>query len=109
MLGGDNMDAAIARQAEERMKAAGKLGPAQWAELVQLCRLAKESLLSERPPENYHLSVVSEGSPLIGGTLPGHFTEKEGEEDVLVGFSPPSSSGGPPPPAPPGALPGVRL
>src|SRR5439155_1567949 len=72
MLGGDNMDAAIARRAEERMKAAGKLGPAQWAELVQLCRLAKESLLSERPPENYHLSVVSEGNRLIEAVSSWH-------------------------------------
>jgi len=92
MLGGDNMDAAIARQAEERMKAAGKLGPAQWAELVQLCRLAKESLLSERPPENYHLSVVSEGSRLIGGTLSAYLSKKEVEEIVLDGFFPHSGS-----------------
>src|SRR5438093_10091133 len=92
MLGGDNMDAAIARQAEERMKAAGKLGPAQWAELVQLCRLAKESLLTERPPENYHWSVVSEGTRLISATLPRYLAKKEVEEIVLDGFFPHSSS-----------------
>jgi molecular chaperone DnaK (HSP70) len=88
MLGGDNMDAAIARRAEERTKAAGKLGPAQWAQLVQLSRLAKESLLGERPPESYHLSVVSEGSRLVGGSLSTHLTREEVEQIVLDGFFP---------------------
>jgi molecular chaperone DnaK (HSP70) len=92
MLGGDNMDAAIARRAEERMKAAGKLGPAQWAQLVQLSRLAKESLLGERPPESYHLSVVSEGSRLVGGSLSTHLTREELEQIVLDGFFPNSRS-----------------
>ncbi len=62
MLGGDNMDAAIARHAEARMKAAGKLSSTQWTQLVQASRLAKESLLSSDAPQSYHLSVVSEGS-----------------------------------------------
>ena len=41
-----------ARHAEERMKAAGKLSSTQWTQLVQASRLAKESLLGERPPQN---------------------------------------------------------
>src|SRR5215831_8000578 len=88
MLGGDNMDAAIGRRAEERMNAEGKLRPAQWSQLVQLSRLAKESLLGERPPENYHVSVVSEGSRLVGGSLSTHLTPQEVEQIVLDGFFP---------------------
>jgi molecular chaperone DnaK (HSP70) len=88
MLGGDNMDAAIGRFAEERMKAGGKLGTAQWTQLVQASRLAKESLLSEHAPETYHLSVVSEGSRLIGGSLSAHLTLQDVEQIVLDGFFP---------------------
>jgi hypothetical protein len=88
MLGGDNMDAAVGRRAEERMKAEGKLRPAQWSQLVQLSRLAKESLLGQRPPENYHVSVVSEGSRLVGGSLSTSLTPQEVEQIVLDGFFP---------------------
>ena len=39
MLGGDNMDAAIARRAEERMlSAGGRLSSTQWMQLVQASR-----------------------------------------------------------------------
>src|SRR6516162_1599290 len=88
MLGGDNMDAAVGRRAEERMKAEGKLRPAQWSQLVQLSRLAKESLLGQRPPENYHVSVVSEGSRLVGSSLSTSLTPQEVEQIVLDGFFP---------------------
>jgi molecular chaperone DnaK (HSP70) len=88
MLGGDNMDAAVGRRAEERMKAEGKLRPAQWSQLVQLSRLAKESLLGECPPENYHVSVVSEGSRLVGASLSTSLTPQEIEQIVLDGFFP---------------------
>src|SRR5215831_13118106 len=88
MLGGDNMDAAIARHAEERMKAAGKLSSTQWTQLVQASRLAKESLLGEGPPQNYHISVVSEGSRLIGGSLSTQLAPEDVERLVLDGFFP---------------------
>ncbi|HEY2383426.1 MAG TPA: Hsp70 family protein [Terriglobia bacterium] len=88
MLGGDNMDAAIARRAEEKMKAEGKLRPSQWSQLVQVSRLAKESLLGERPPQNYHLSVVSEGSRMVGGSLSTQLDAEEIAQIVLDGFFP---------------------
>src|SRR5262249_6487124 len=44
MLGGDNMDAALGRRAEERMLSGGRrLSAAQWSQLTQMARLAKES------------------------------------------------------------------
>ena len=46
MLGGDNMDAALARLAEERMLSGGrKFSATQWSQLLQAAREAKESLL----------------------------------------------------------------
>jgi molecular chaperone DnaK (HSP70) len=89
MLGGDNMDAAIARKAEEQMTAGGrKLTPTQWSELVQASRGAKESLLSPNAPETYHLSVVAEGGRLIGGTMSAKLSREDVERIVLDGFFP---------------------
>jgi len=88
MLGGDNMDAAVGRRAEEHMGAEGKLSQTQWTQLVQAARIVKESLLTADGPENYHLSVVGEGSRLIGGALSTHLTRDEVEEIVLDGFFP---------------------
>ncbi len=89
ILGGDNMDAALSRKAEERMLADGrKLSPTQWIQLVQAARTAKESLLSETGPEQYNLSLVAEGSRLIGGSLSSHLTRAEAGQLILDGFFP---------------------
>jgi hypothetical protein len=89
MLGGDNMDAAVARRAEGHMTAGGrKLSPKQWGELLQAGRAAKESLLSAAPPETHHLSVAGESGRLIGSALSARVTRAEVESMVLDGFFP---------------------
>jgi molecular chaperone DnaK (HSP70) len=101
MLGGDNMDAALSRSAEQRMVAAGKrLSSAQWQQLTQAARVAKETLLaarertakgaekSESSETRHHLSVVTEGSRLVGGSLSTHITRSEAEQIILDGFFP---------------------
>jgi len=89
MLGGDNMDAAIGHHAEERMVSSSrKLTSAQWTQLVQASRLAKESLLGSDPPESYHISVVGEGSRLVGSSLSVNLSREEVEQIVLDGFFP---------------------
>ena len=89
MLGGDNMDAAIARRAEEQMTAGGrKLSATQWNELLQASRAAKESFLSANAPDTYHLSVLSEGGQLIGGSMSANLSREEVQSIVLDGFFP---------------------
>jgi molecular chaperone DnaK (HSP70) len=89
MLGGDNMDAAVAHKAEEQMTAAGrKLTSTQWSELVQASRIAKESLLAANAPDSYHLSVVAEGDRLIGGSISAKISREDVERLVLEGFFP---------------------
>lgn len=89
MLGGDNMDAAIGRRAEEKMTARGrKLTAAQWVQLVQASRQAKETLLTPGVTSDYNLSILSEGSKLLGGTLSAKLTRDEVEAIVLDGFLP---------------------
>lgn len=89
MLGGDNMDAALARRIEERLTAGGRrLSAIQWTQLVQAARAAKEALLSVEGVERYGVSIAGEGSRLIGGTLSSEVSRQEVEELVLDGFFP---------------------
>ena len=50
LLGGDNMDLALAKFVETRLPGAGKLDAAQYGVLTQVCRQAKEVLLGPNPP-----------------------------------------------------------
>ena len=89
MLGGDNMDATLARRLEEQMTAGGrKLSAGQWQQLIQASRVAKETLLGAGAPELQHVSVAGEGSRLLGGALSGVLTRAETERLVLEGFFP---------------------
>lgn len=89
MLGGDNMDAALARRAEERLVAGGKkLSATQWTQLVQATRVAKEALLSRTPAERHGIALAGEGSRLLGGTLSTELTRDEAEKVTLEGFFP---------------------
>lgn len=91
MLGGDNMDAALARTAESRMqRGEARLSTSQWNQLLQATRAAKEALLAH-PAEGagtYNLSIASEGSRLLGRSLSTHLTKLEAEHIVLEGFLP---------------------
>jgi molecular chaperone DnaK (HSP70) len=89
MLGGDNMDGALARRAEERLNASGhKLNATQWTQLVQASRAAKESLLAAAGPERHAIAVAGSGSRLIGGTLSTELTRDEVEQLIVEGFFP---------------------
>ncbi|MCK5797309.1 MAG: Hsp70 family protein [Deltaproteobacteria bacterium] len=89
MLGGDNMDLALARHLERRLvKRAGELDAKQWAALVHACRQAKESLLSPAGEEKYRITLAGRGSRVIGGSLRIDLYRDEVLELVLDGFFP---------------------
>jgi molecular chaperone DnaK (HSP70) len=88
LLGGDNMDLALARRVETRMVKGGRLDPHQFQALVQACRVAKERLLSEEPRDSWTITVAGRSSKLIGGSLRDELTRAEVEELVLDGFFP---------------------
>lgn len=93
MLGGDNMDAALARKMEERWTATGRrLSAGQWTQLVQAARGAKERLLALDAPERHAVSLVGEGSKLLGATLSTEIGRADVEALVLDGFFPFSAS-----------------
>jgi molecular chaperone DnaK (HSP70) len=89
LLGGDNMDAALARLVESKVFPDGRrFTGAQWTQAVQVARAAKEVLLSDGAPASQKLSIASGGSKLIGGTLTAELTRDEVAEIVARGFFP---------------------
>ncbi len=87
MLGGDNMDAALARRVEEKL-GGRRLSAQQWTQLTQAARVAKEALLGASPAEKQALSVAAQGSKLISGTVSSELTRDEVEQLVVEGFFP---------------------
>ncbi len=85
LLGGDNMDLALARRVEERL--GKKLDVREWNGLVQACRDAKEKLL-EGGVEAVPIALAGRGARLIGGTLRTELTRAEVLDTVLEGFFP---------------------
>lgn len=89
MLGGDNMDAALARRAEARLPlGAAKLSALQWAQWTQAARAAKEELLTPGGPERLTLAVAGAGSRLVGATVSAELERAEVEDLILEGFFP---------------------
>ncbi len=90
LLGGDNMDLALAHLCETRLLAPGttKLDAARFGQLVLACRAAKEKLLGDDPPEDFPIAIAGQGARLVGGTLTTRLTRDEAERVVLEGFFP---------------------
>jgi molecular chaperone DnaK (HSP70) len=91
LLGGDNMDLALARYAEQQFAQKGtKLDVIQFHSLWQQCRAAKEVLLSGAAglPEEQKLTILGRGTGLVGGTIRGKVTREEIRNLLLDGFFP---------------------
>jgi len=89
LLGGDNMDLALAYTVKAKLEAAGKtLDDWQLRALTHGCRHAKETLLSQAEVAAVPLVVPSRGSRLIGGSLRTELTRDEVSRVVLDGFFP---------------------
>jgi molecular chaperone DnaK (HSP70) len=87
LLGGDNMDLALAKMAEEKLPG-GKLDAAQFGGLVQAARSAKEQLLGSRPPESVPVTVVGRGRSVVSGTISTSITADDVKEALYEGFFP---------------------
>jgi len=91
ILGGDNLDLAVAKKAEEKLlRETGmqSLSSDQWDRLVHTSRIAKEAMLSEESPPKYTLSLPSQGSKLIGGAIQVSLSVEEFDETLVEGFFP---------------------
>jgi hypothetical protein len=88
LLGGDNMDLALAKFVEAKLPGAGRLDAAQYGLLTQACRLAKETLLGPAPPASQTVTVVGRGRAVIGGTLHAPLTPADVRQVLFEGFFP---------------------
>ena len=92
LLGGDNMDLALAYGTARKLAAQGKqLDPWQTRALAHACRSAKEMLLSDPSVDAVPVVVPSRGAKLIGGSLRTEVTRDELEQTLLEGFFPPAA------------------
>ncbi|HMP89934.1 MAG TPA: Hsp70 family protein [Kiritimatiellia bacterium] len=90
ILGGDNLDLALARHIEIRMTGGGdrKLNARDWSMLVRLCRHHKETLLSENAPESLEVILPGSGSGILRNQLKATISKPEVEQWLLDGFMP---------------------
>ncbi|MGN6650490.1 Hsp70 family protein [Trinickia sp.] len=107
MLGGDNMDLALARLIEMRLAqgqpenaasaasaasaangAGARLSASSLSQLVERCRVAKEQLLAPDAPASVSITLLGAGSRVIGGARTAQLTREEVEQVVVDGFFP---------------------
>ena len=102
MLGGDNMDLALAHLVESRLHAATgakdatgatsstpeRLSSARLAQLMERCRAAKEILLAADAPERTTVTLLGGGGKLIGGSKSIEINQADISTCLLDGFFP---------------------
>ena len=92
ILGGDNMDLALAHLVETRMASGAdggmKLSAARLSQLMERCRAAKEVLLSQDAPDKATVTLLGAGSRLIGGSRSVEITREEVATMITDGFFP---------------------
>jgi molecular chaperone DnaK (HSP70) len=89
MLGGDNIDLALAHHVEKKLGGA-RLDTEQWSALRFACRTAKEKLLGDQQPtmERYPVTIAGRGSRIIGGSIQSELARGEVETIAVDGFFP---------------------
>ncbi|MCD6584461.1 MAG: hsp70 family protein [Desulfobacteraceae bacterium] len=87
ILGGDNIDLALARYIEKKFKQSGRLSSDRWKTLCHLCRQAKENILNDGV-NSETITMMGEGSRLIGGTLTARLKRSKLESLIMEGFFP---------------------
>jgi hypothetical protein len=94
LLGGDNMDLALAHVVAGKLAAQGtQLDPWQIRALTHGCRSAKELLLIASDQDAVPIVVPSRGSRLIGGSIRTELTRQEVSATLVEGFFPQVEAG----------------
>lgn len=89
LLGGDNMDLALAHVVAHKLEAEGKeLDRFQMNALTHACRNAKEILLSDLARDSVRMSVAGRGSALLGSTITAELTRDVLQRTLVDGFFP---------------------
>ncbi len=94
LLGGDNMDLALAHVVAGKLAAQGtQLDPWQIRALTHGCRAAKELLLVGSDQDAVPIVVPSRGSRLIGGSIRTELTREDVTATLVEGFFPQVEAG----------------
>lgn len=89
LLGGDNMDLALAYAVKAKLESQGKpLQPWQIQALTHGCRDAKEALFKDSSLNEIPLVVPSRGAALVGGSIRTEITREEVNRVLIEGFFP---------------------
>jgi molecular chaperone DnaK (HSP70) len=87
LLGGDNVDLALARRVMEKL-GNPKLSLRQQNALRRQCCAAKEKLFSDGRLKRVPVNILGSGRSVVGGTLSAELTRQEVEEALIDGFLP---------------------
>jgi len=89
LLGGDNMDLALARLVQQRLEQDGhRIDTWQMQTLWHQCRVAKETLFAQPDRDEHPITVLGKGSRLVGGTIRSVLRRDDLGHVLLDGFFP---------------------
>jgi molecular chaperone DnaK (HSP70) len=89
LLGGDNMDLALARLLQQRLESDGhRIDTWQLQSLWHQARLAKEKLFSEPKSKKQPITLLGKGTKLVGGTIKTELLREDVEQTLIEGFFP---------------------
>ncbi len=89
LLGGDNMDLALARLLQRRLEDDGhRIDTWQLQSLWHQARIAKEKLFSEPKTKKHPITVLGKGTKLVGGTIKTELLREDVEQALVDGFFP---------------------
>jgi hypothetical protein len=89
LLGGDNMDLALARLLQHRLEEEGhRVDTWQLQGLWHQCRLAKEKLFADPKSQKQPVTLLGKGSKLVGGTVKTELRREDLERVLADGFFP---------------------
>ena len=89
LLGGDNMDLALARVLQQRLEASGnRVDTWQLHSLWHQCRIAKERLFESAKTQTRPITLLGKGTKLVGGTIKTELTREDLDHVLVEGFFP---------------------
>jgi hypothetical protein len=94
LLGGDNMDLALARVLQQRLEALGnRIDTWQLHGLWHECRIAKETLFESPKTRKRPITLLGKGTKLIGATIKTELAREDLDQVLVEGFFPKVASG----------------
>jgi hypothetical protein len=89
LLGGDNMDLALARLMQARLEEQGhRIDTWQLQALWHQCRIAKEKLFANPKSQKEPITLLGKGTKLVGGTIKTELTKDDVRQVLVDGFFP---------------------